>query len=195
MNSYQAPVTFILFICVASQLHAEGTSVGIGVGVHEDVQIFIPIKTSRLLVEPGILISKSNYRLASPSSINNSEYSYYEVGIGIYKKKNVKDGTSLYYGSKFGLFERKDKSNSTSPEYRSSESSDRSGYFIAPTIGVEQYLSDMFSVGIDVSFRYTKADHSQSYTFETLPSYMDSDNNYTEKSYITHTEIIARYYF
>ena len=128
------------------------------------------------------------------NSNSNIEYSSTEIGTGIYKYTNVIESTFIYYGAKIGYIESERSNNYATSAYTSSSSIKQDGYFIAPTIGAEYYLAGNFSVGIDISFNYSKTDGSETETYSSAPP-STGPTDIKQTDYNTEAEVIVRYHF
>jgi len=71
----------------------------------------------------------------------------------------------LYYGARLGYIDSNVVNIKTN------------GYFFAPTLGAEYYLTDSFSIGLDLALNYSKIDGS----------------NADQNNFSTQSEIIIRY--
>ena len=194
MKTHTVIAILTLSSIATSQLQAEGTTIGIGAGFNDGLTIYLPIKTDRLLIEPSIFLNNGDSDSTDSNSNNENEYSSTEIGTGIYKYTNAIENTFIYYGVKIGYIERERNSIYTTSTFTSSSSSKQDGYFIAPTIGAEHYLAGNFSIGIDISFSYSKTNGNEtSVSSSALASTSPTDIKQT--SYNTKTEVIVRYHF
>jgi len=112
MKNCAAIAVLTLSSTVTSQLHAEGATIGIGVGINDDYRIYLPIKTDRLLIEPAIIYNDAE----TDSNSSRGDSSTTEIGVGIFKYTNVKDRTFIYYGTRLGYIETEQNSRNTEAE-------------------------------------------------------------------------------
>ena len=160
---------------------------GIGAAVNDSLKIYFPINIGNFLIEPSVVYFDNNNHTNLPQSFNTEDKTT-QIGIGIFTKSVPVKNTFIYYGARVGYI--KNESNSDFSGSQISKSKD-DGYFIAPTIGSEYRVIDNFSVGLDLSFSYSKTDGSTNTSFNGFDSTFSPKNTTTR----TAAEIIVRYYF
>ncbi|SMF56599.1 hypothetical protein SAMN02745866_03632 [Alteromonadaceae bacterium Bs31] len=140
---------------------------GIGVSFQSnDGRILVPYDVSESFrIEPS-------FRYYSVDNSDSYDYENYELGLGLFHRKETIPNMSFLLGARVGYI------NSTQGYGDSSEIS-YDGYFLAPALGLEYFVGDKFSVGGEISLRYESID-SESY---------DSTSTYTDSAFI------ARFYF
>jgi len=175
----------VLVTLSASPSVADKTSFGIGAAVNDGVNIYFPIKTEHLLIEPTLAYIKTKNETTDPFSFNSEDESI-KVGVGIFKNDSVLKDIDIYYGARIGYIKSE---HQISPAIAGTPFINKSnGYFIAPTIGAAYYLIDKFSIGLDVSINY-----ANSHGDVTNGSSGTSDTSSTTTQ--TAAEIIVRYHF
>ena len=136
-----------------------------------------------------------------------------EIGLGLFSKHQIADELDLYYGGRFGYLANKGRSQQKS-EYlsccsgayinRQTYETDRkqTGYFLAPTVGLQYFPRPNFSLGIEVSLRYSNLSghesDTQSQTTTDPSGYFSSrttSGNSDSVGYTTLTAAIIRGYF
>ena len=180
-------VTLATTVFISSPSFSEELTFGLGAGVDDGLKIYLPINIEQLLIEPTLFIASRNNETKDDVSESKDNVDVIELGVGVFKNEQTILNTHIYYGSRLGYIEVKRKEaflNSTS-------SSKQKGYFIAPTIGIEYFLTNKFSVGLDVAFTYSRVDGKEADAFGSFT--VTSDTKSTE--YNTLTEIIVRYRF
>ena len=153
----------------------------------------------RLAVAPNFRIEPEIgfFRSSSEIEQNGDNGSYdskstlksFHVGVGIFPMVS-QEKSKLYYGARLGII-RNSSSRESSYSYEGYSDSDEdsnkaSGFYVAPTIGGEYFLSNHFSLGGEAQLRYS--------TF----SEEGDDNNNAElsaSSTATKALIFIRFYF
>ncbi|MCK4447446.1 MAG: outer membrane beta-barrel protein [Candidatus Marinimicrobia bacterium] len=135
--------------------------------------VFLPINISpKLRVEPEIgYIQTSNERTNYESSSK-----IFSIGLGIFPM-TLKCAINIYYGARIGFI------HATSQETLNGESYEGSGngFYVAPTIGGEYYLSNSLTFGGESQLRYV--------------SYKEKDKESTSTFMGTRTIFFIRVYF
>jgi len=163
---------------------ASETSYGIGTAINNGLTIYFPVKTIDYLIEPSILIFSRNEKRTDDTASQKNDFDAKEIAVGVFKNTAVYDNTFIYYGAKIGY--TKTKSSDTSVFL--ARTTEEDGYFIAPTFGAEYRLTDNFSIGLDISFKYIDTDGDETDSF-------NNSTNIESTDYRTETNIIARYHF
>ena len=172
----------------SSQTFAEDSKIGIGSGIFYGQQISIPINYGSFFVEPTISVY-SDKSEAKTANIRTRKTETLDAGIGIFGKNRVLENTFIYYGSRFGYQKiTRDRERSTSISKETS-----TGLYAAPTFGVEYYLMDKLSLGLDIAFRYIVSDVKSSFTDTTINDTQNEDRN--ETRLVTTSILMIRYYF
>ena len=152
MNYKITIALFTTLAAISSQSNAEESSYGLGVGLNDGIKIYFPINKGYLIIEPTL----ATYGSDNKETDSSYDYKGIEVGVGVFKNKKVTEETYLYYGGRFGYINREDRSDYKFSGSSSSRSNDEDGYFVAPTLGVQYYLADSISIGLDAAFMYSK---------------------------------------
>lgn len=211
---------------------AEGSQYGIGAGASAGgALIYFPIRTTALMIEPHIAYYRRedstrgsgsdvrsyppNQQLPDDTTSVTSDQVFLnkniEIGLGIFLKNQMTDDIELYYGGRLGY---------QTEEWRNRRMNDRlnwngyldtyiyenkrelAGYFLAPTVGLQYFPRPTFSLGIEVSLRYTnlsgtddntntQTTNNPNGTFWTTTESGDADT----VSYDTRTAVVIRGYF
>lgn len=180
-----------LLIVILAASGAVAATVGVGVSVRSgDTSIYVPVDTGNSIrIEPFVRAykSSSNTRYSSFSSDYEDSYIYY--GVGIFGKSSINDNSNTYYGARIAY---------TASEYESSDSdgysskSDLSGYEIAPTLGLEYYITEKFSVGAEAEWYYAKLDGDRK-SISPFSGVSTSDEE--RESTGTNTRVLVRFFF
>lgn len=166
---------------------ADETFYGIGAAINDSLKIYAPITTDQYIIEPSLLIFSDHEKHTDNTATGNYDLDAIEIYIGFYKRNSVVENTYIYYGAKIGYIkvELKDEYGSSTSETK------EDGYMFAPTIGTEYYLTNNFSLGVEISFQYENTDGTRTNT--SLSSSNKTDVETT--SYHTLADVIARYRF
>ena len=178
-----------------SEIASRNTRYGIGVALDDSLKIYMPINVGGMMIEPSLVIISDESSLHDNEYKQNYTYDVFELSVGLFKNKRVYENTDLYYGVRLGYVEIKNESSAddVSVGYYSESESNEDGYFIVPTIGAEYYISNNFSLGLDIGLRYEKTDGKETYvsSFSSVVSVAETDDD----SIITQAEIVVRYRF
>ncbi len=167
---------------------------GFGSNLDEgNLKIYMPIQFKEFIIEPTIKWSSGDENMRRyDRSVEKSDNSTYEVGIGAFFKNKVYENTFINYGVRIGYSEGESKSRYISSSYSGYRKWETNTYFISPTISFEYFLFPKISIGTNIGLLYTK----------TATTYKDSD---TSAPYESHddlkristytTEAIVRFYF
>lgn len=177
----------LLILSVSSINSANATSYGIGAAIDSDIKIYFPIKTTEYLIEPSIIIFRNNVKRTDDISSQNNDFEIKEFGLGIFKNTKVYDKTYVYYGARIGYTETESKNNFGN----SISITEENGYFIAPTFGAEYMITKKFSIGLDISFKYTDTDGEATSSFNNSVDI----TNIESTEYRTEGGVIVRYQF
>lgn len=168
-------VFFMWGLIFAQQSISSQFGVGTAISDIDDITstIFFPITISSYFrIEPEIRFmrkSSSSDRESKENDFNNTSTSentstskHFHIGIGIFPVI-PKDSYNLYLGVRLGYIRisSSHEYNSISSSidyyhnYKSKVKESTNGYYIAPAIGGEYFLSDYFSLGGEVQVEYT----------------------------------------
>ena len=191
----QAHIIFLFSLTVSISSVAAETRVGIGALIDSSPGFFIPIEMNGWLIEPSISAKKSKTdtinQVDNTRSKRDSRTAI--LGVGIFKNDPLVEKTYLYYGARLGLIIKKVKDNREASLILPAISSvtDEDGFFIAPTIGVQYFFIPQFSVGIDMTFQYTRTDGEETATSNGITVVVDAESS----SFATTASVIVRYMF
>ena len=188
MKNTRLLTTIALITLSISHSQAYEKKYGIGASINNNnLQIYMPITTDHYLIEPSILIFSNDEKETENTSIASNDFNVIEFDIGLFKNILAFENTYIYYGARIGYIKIESNNIFGSNIITSKED----GYTIAPTFGSEYYLSNNFSVGIELSVKYESTKGKR--TSESLFSSTSTDLEETE--YKTQADIIARYRF
>lgn len=211
---------------------ADGTVYGLGAGASSNgVEIYAPVRMGSLIVEPRIAYyrfvdktdrSGKDITHYPPSdslpdeSVAISSWDDYsrksmEIGLGVFAISRITDEIEYYVGGRLGYLtaeqmydQRNDYAAGNGFVNTSSYRTDReqTGYFLAPTIGVQYFPRSNFSLGIEVTFRYSSLSGHENKT-RTSSSNNPSSSSYSSTEsgdadsidYRTVTSAVIRGYF
>ena len=223
----------VLFGLVSAQAGAaDVTTYGVGTGaISNGVEIYFPIRTASLIIEPRISyrhdedkIDGTGSELATyppSSSLPNSttpitsrqdnSNENIEIGLGIFSKTQMTDEIEFYYGGRLGYLtdkrqykQRNNHSAGGGYVYTSVYETDRkqTGYFLAPTVGIQYFPRPNFSLGIEIAFRYSDLSGHEDLTENQTnndptnsSSFRSESGNADTVTYRTLTSAIIRGYF
>lgn len=176
-------------------------------GAVEIPNFYIPIDISpsvRITPEIGYFQTTQEYSSEykgdyfSDKCEHETKTSMYQIGLGILAKKSTKD-INLYYGIRGGLMhvsvKEEGKCTYVYDNYwyteteteRYDDEETTSGFYVGPVIGGEYFLSDRFSLGAEVQFKYC------SYSIEEEDS--EDNDEYSVSSLSTKPLVFVRFYF
>lgn len=181
-NNFLLSIITIILICLSPIINANDTIFGIGIEINSDLKIYFPIKTSNLLIEPSIAVEDQKLSSTSNTSSSTFETKDIELSIGLFKNTEQSDKTYFYYGARLGYIKTERKTIATTTLLVVKES----GYTIAPTIGIEHYLTKGLSIGLETALKYSDTDG------DTIAT---SSTNTSRRAYDTVAAVIARYKF
>jgi hypothetical protein len=118
---------------------APAAEYGLGVAYDNGTTVLLPIRTDSLVIEP-------EFNFSNQSSSSASRLKNVNVGSGVYVRRNLGPLFESYLGGRL-LYSSSQSSSSTSD-------SKARYYMLAPTAGVQHFLSKQFSLGLDASLEY-----------------------------------------
>ena len=137
----------------ALALHASLSSAADwGVGVFFDGQdstIAVPIRLESLMIEPEVTLFKT--------SSDTQDARFVTLATGIYLRRDLGPLFEAYYGGRIGYTLAK-SDNATPPN------TETRSWLVAPTFGIQHFLSKQFSLGLDVGLQYSKSEEKATTT-------------------------------
>jgi len=125
-------------VLAAGILEAGAAEYGLGVAFDNGATVLLPIRTDSLLIEPELNFSNQ--------SSSTSSFKTFNVGSGAYVRRNLGPLFESYLGGR--LLYGSSKSGSGSGDSKASS------FTLAPTVGIQHFLSKQFSLGLDASLEY-----------------------------------------
>ena len=125
-------------VLAAGILEAGAAEYGLGVAYDNGATVLLPIRTDSLLIEPELNFSNSSSSGQRLKNVN--------VGSGAYVRVNLGPLFESYLGGRL-LY------SSSESNFGSGDSKSRS-FMLAPTVGIQHFLSKQFSLGLDASLEY-----------------------------------------
>lgn len=186
---------------------------GVGVAGAESSVILFPISINRsFFVEPEVRLGRrtsteSSFfvpgdRPARGESTRTSTGAGFSIGSGIFAASWT-GGFKTYYGARLGYVHSSDTTEirqrfpGSSVFRKQLFSSEDNGVFGAPVLGGEYFLTERFSLGGEVQFRYTRVEGAfrpgglwQGEPPDDDPGAMSTDSTYSTQGFFT-----ARFYF
>lgn len=181
-----------LMLLMASPAFSGDIKYGIGAGARDhSATIYFPVKTKRFILEPMINIRYYDDEYSNASEIDKSETTRYSLGAGVFMYTEIFKNTDLIYGARLGYIKEEFDSKRIRENYTSRSKLDQSGYFIAPTMGLEYSFNDHVSLGLEFSLEYSYLDG------DADMSDVDGSENYDTEStdFSTATDIFIKFYF
>jgi hypothetical protein len=195
MQSYKkvlAGVAVTLSLSAAPPL-ASAAEVGLGVtmlGSEGGYGVFLPIRLSKITIEPEFYVYRSEADQAyplNPANDRTSDYENMNIGTGVYLRRQLAPSTEYYLGGRVGY--TKYKSTYSYPNTPSSSTASKEdGYYLGPVIGAEYFFNKNFSLGLEAAFIYSSV--SQDYASSPANSYTQDRTSWT-----TDTRAKLRVYF
>lgn len=188
-------IVIVILLIVSVEAHADTTRVGVGAIIDSSAGFLLPIVNDDWIIEPSISAKKNKTDTISLTDAARSKRSSRTVtlGAGFFKKRHMMNNTFAYYGARVGFILRKTKEEREASAVLPaiSSKSDETGYFFAPTMGVQYFFIPQLSVGIDLTFQLTKTSGDEKETSNGTTIEADAENI----SYATSAEVIIRYLF
>ena len=169
----------ILIAIASTTTHAAQT--GIGVSVQGDAgTIYVPVEISDAFrIEPTF-----EFRHNNEEQVDGDTYSMtnMKLGCGLFGKTELLEQLRTYYGVRLGyVYTQRERSAGVSSDY----DVQTHGINVAPTLGLEFYITDRFSVGGEIAW-YFQYDHGAG------DGDFGVDNETTTG---TDSRLVARFYF
>lgn len=175
-------ISIVLLSLLSSKCIAAEIGIGISLEARDQI-LYVPINiTNNFRTELSFRYSASE----SESSNSTSESDNLEIGIGLYGIKKLYEKTQLIYGCNFLYYDSSYENTYTGNLPPTSYSGDNTTYTIAPTLGIEYFVTDHISLGGKAEFYYRDSEIE----YSSGPS-SNSDRTYTG----TNTNLAFRYYF
>ena len=190
---------FVAIVCLLLAATARA-DVGIGASVaSNDATIYVPITTSRLMIEPYIRYSDNqqtfNSTLSPVSGPREQQFENYDVGVGFFGVRQPKDRVTLYYGGRVAYSKQLvdttfvDLSIPTPVLVNRTE---LDGYEIVPAVGLTYSVIERLSIGVEVGWFYSKLDGQEFFSSSFSPP-SDLDQELTSNG--TRAAVIVRFFF
>jgi len=165
---------------------------GIGAGARDSsATIYFPIKTESFIFEPMINIAYGDEELVSTFATRESEMTRYRIGAGLFMYSEIFKDTGIIYGARLGYINENRDSKYTEEGSVMRVEYDRSGYFIAPTLGLEYNFTDHISLGLYFSLEYSFLNGDEESILEEDNEKFDLEST----SFSTDTDIFLKFYF
>jgi len=143
-------------VLAAGILEAGAAEYGLGVAYDNGATVLLPIRTDSLLIEPEFNFSNQSSSGQRLKNVNVGSGAYVRVNLGPLFESYL--GGRLLYGS-------------SESNFGSGDSKSRS-FMLAPTVGIQHFLSKQFSLGLDASLEYRhgkqKSSGSPDQTFHSI---------------------------
>ncbi|HBT83389.1 MAG: hypothetical protein A2091_01600 [Desulfuromonadales bacterium GWD2_61_12] len=177
-------------------LYAADLGIGVNIDAFSDdgigFGVLLPMRFGNLTIEPEGSFSDFSSDGATIAGNESTERTSFSVGTGIYVRKNLVLFTESYFGVRLGY--RSDDETTTSVNGADVFTYDSTGHalFIAPTVGIQYFFSERFSLGCDVGLMYSdgKNKYSQS---QNGVAFGYSSGDYSEWS--TTSRVVVRAFF
>jgi hypothetical protein len=157
---------------------------GIGYG------LLLPIRFGSLILEPEGSFSEFSSEGYGIAGSERTDRTSYAVGTGIFLRHKILPDTESYFGAQLGY--RSDDYTSTTVNGIDVYTYETTGHalFIAPTIGIQYFFSEKFSIGCDVGLMYS--DGKNKYTNSQNGVAFDySSGDYSEWTTISRVAVRA----
>ena len=143
------------------------------------------IINSNFKIEPTIGFYSRTFKYKSANDDEERNENSFQIGIGIFSIKKY-DNLMIYYGGHLGVILLYKDEKDDNVTYIDEEGF---GYFVSPAIGGEYFISDHFSVGGEIQFKYYIIEST-----EKLPNGSPPKIEYTFNSFIVRSMVILRFY-
>ncbi len=185
-------MAILLLSVMPDQVTAAEFKGGLGIGIEDtSFQIYVPMSLDKIVIEPNFVWFERDSDENSPTTINESNFMRFELGLGLFHRVAVTTDTFFYYGGRMGYIEEESKFGFGST-FSSVSDEKLDGYFIAPTIGFEYFLASNVSLGANVAWHYAKLEGSN---VTNLSPGGVTKEEITEREKDTRTSAILRFYF
>ncbi len=190
---------FAVFMGVSISNHTAASELktGLGIGIDDaSFQVYAPIVLKAVTLEPTISwFENDNSRYGQPGGFEG-DFMRYELGLGIFHKRNLTSETVFYYGARAGYVQEETKFVSFSSTSGVSQTTKLDGYFVAPTLGFEYFFVPGVSLGSDIAYQYSRLDGKEKTVntggFVTTPF---SERVIKQTTSDIRTKAILRFYF
>ena len=190
MRQIAARVLFTMLV----PFPAISAEVGIGVSIDsDDSAIFVPIDLSSVAIRLEPFVEYSSFERKSGEETTSIDAK--ALGIGIFGTRQISENLLFYYGGRLAYVEDESVLRSTlvSPiglfQPTALDARNKSdGYMVRPSMGIEYYPLESFSIGLEIGLEYTDIEGESSTTGLPL------QQTRTERTE-THTSVILRYLF
>lgn len=202
--------SFFLILLISSQSIAKEKGIGVNItrgggcyyGPCGQTTVYLPIKSGSLIVEPSLSFhsysDSSTTTYTDYNRYNKWEESGFSLGVGLLETSKASSDSIVYYGARLG-YKESGYSNDSDTIYNngtnnsySSNSNERSGFFITPTIGAEYLMTDKLGIGIDFGYRYQNMDTEN---IDINNGTVSSNNSGSSTNHRSITQVILRHYF
>lgn len=170
---------------------------GIGMSARSgETEIYFPIDiSSRWRVEPSIRYSQyEDSQSASTTSFDTSYYSKQktlDLSLGFFYQYQAYESVAIYYGLRGGYSIIEYETRSVTDQTSSSSTYKGDGYSVVPTLGIEYWFAQRFTVAGEVGYAFSKSGYDNT---SSSSSSIDSFN-YDTEGHSTMSRLILRYFF
>jgi hypothetical protein len=190
---------FFAIVCLLLAATARA-DVGIGASVaSNDATIYVPITTSRLMIEPYIRYFDTELTFGSSVSPaagpREQQFENYDVGVGIFGVRQPKDRVAFYYGGRVAYSTQLQETTFADlsiPNPILVNRTDLDGYQIVPAVGLTYSVIERLSIGVEVGWVYSELDGEELYSSSFSPP-TNVDHELTATG--TRAAVILRFFF
>lgn len=189
MNLKSALLYFVPIALAWNPSFANEKTYGLGTTFGGGLTMYFPVMTGEVMIEPTYSIYSREGETVDSTTTSNSSYQTkaQRIGVGVFKLSKPTSSSMIYFGARVALSREKDSSTSVD----SGNASVKNGFILAPTIGVEYFLINEFSIGLDASFNYSQK--KEKVDSRSVASVSTGDTKTTE--YFSQAQAIIRYRF
>ena len=176
--------------------NAMAADFGIGISARsDDGWLYVPMDLSKSLrIEPSVRYGSSELSSGSGSFITQQESDRWELGLGLFGKKQITEQALVYFGGRLAYVDSQSSFVETGTFGGTIRGEgDQDGYRIGPTLGFEYIFGGHFSIGGEASYTYLDLE-GESVT-RTGSGLFPSRSQSEQKSQGTQTQLIFRYMF
>lgn len=167
----------VMLLFVALLLPEGVYAADLGIGVNIDTGSFdgvgygllVPLRFGNMILEPEVsYYDHSEKGNNSASGHEGRDQTVFSLGTGVYARKQLLANTESYFGARLGYrscdYSYSQDNSGTPYRYESKNHA----LFLAPTVGIQYFFSEQFSIGCDIGLMYSDGEYKNKSSSGTL---------------------------